>query len=162
MRNFKIISVFLLLTAFNSNIYSQETSMSVVVNTSNSEENINFLKNLANYPKIDISKTSNHITLIKPDGEVIQDFDTAKFYAGLSTQEEVNEKTKNILGSKIAIITIDIENNILTLSVGEVVEGMKDIFEMNAMTMNDLDFKKNAALLDMKNKIAIYCTKNAE
>ena len=114
---------------------------------------------IAMYTDVDLEKNDNIMTLIKPNGDVIKDFDTTIYYEGATSQEEIDELTSKIAGSKVAIVTIDVENNQLSLTIGVVVKGSQEILKATAMSLCDLDFSSQAALFDMEKKLGVYCVK---
>ena len=151
---FIIVTLFILLGT--SNAFSQ--TMTIVV-TASENESSDINKNLATYTDVDFQKDGDIMTLIKPNGEVIKYFDTTTYYENATSQEEVNQLTNNIAGSEIAIVTIDKKNNLLKLTIGDVVNDTKEILKSTALSLCDLDFKSKAAVFDMNKKLALYCVK---
>lgn len=157
MKKFKFILVTLFFLLITSNVSSQ--AMTFVI-TEQEGESSNYTKQIAMYTDVDLEKTGNIMTLIKPNGDVIKNFDTTKYYEEVTSQEEIDELTNKIVGSKIAIVTIGVEENQLTLTIGDVINGQNEILNSTAMSLCDLDFSGKAALFDLDKKLAIYCIKN--
>ncbi len=157
MRKFQFIlaALFILL---GTNIAFSQTMTFVV--TEAEGESSDFSKQIALYTDVDLQKDGEIMILIKPNGEVLKDFNTTTYYEAVTSQEEIDKRTNKIAGSKIAIVTIDVANNQLTLIIGEVVNNPNEILKSTAMSLCGLDFSSKAALFDMETKIAIYCVKN--
>ena len=152
---FILATLFILL---GTSIAASQTMTFVI--TEAEGESTDFNKQIALYTGVDLEKNYNIMTLIKPNGDVIKDFDTTTYYEGVTSQEEIDELTSKIAGSKIAIVTIDVEANQLTLTIGDVVKGSQEILKTTSMSLCDLDFSSKAAVFDMDKKLAIYCVKN--
>lgn len=152
-----VILLTLLLFLGRINTFSQNNTMTFVIVTSeNGSEEFN--KQIALYSDVNLDKETNILTLIKSNGEVVKNFDTSKYYEGAENQAEIEERTRKIVGDILAIVTIDPKNDQLSLTIGHAVFGQEEILETDLMSLTDLDFKE-AALIDMKNKLAIFCVK---
>jgi len=157
MKIFKFILTTLLLLLVTSNAFSQ--TMTFVI-TEKESKNSEFSKEITVYTDVDLKKSDNIITLIKPNGDVVKNFDTTIYYEGVTSQEEIDELTNKIAGSIIAIVTIDIDTSQLGLTIGEVINNSQEILKSTSMSLCDLDFSSKAAIFDMNKKLAIYCLKN--
>ena len=156
MKKLQFILAALFILLGTSNAFSQ--TMTFVITEAEGESS-DFNKQIALYTDVDLQKGSDIKTLIKPNGDVIKNFDTTKYYEGVTSQEEVDERTNIIAGSNIAIVSIDIETNQLGLTIGEVINNPQEILKSTSMSLCDLDSSK-AAIFDMDKKLAIYCVKN--
>ncbi len=110
------------------------------------------------YNDVARDKTDNIITLFKPNGEVVKDFDLVKYYEGVTSQKEVDELANKIVGSEIAIISIDTENNQLSLAIGDVTN--TDLISPTSISECDLDCISKTSIFDLGKDITIYMHNN--
>lgn len=122
---------------------------------SGTEDSSDYTNRLATYEDVE-SNNNSIVTLIKNNGEVHANFDMASVYFGVQSQAEIDARTEDILGSQVAIISKDSENNQLTLSIGKWNKAEGDVIESSTMSISDLTSSK-AAVFDTKQKLAIYC-----
>ncbi len=149
MKKLKFILTALFILLLTNHAFSQ--TMDFMVVASGGGQN-------AVYNDIARDKTDDIITLFKPNGEVVRDFDLAKYYEGDKSQEELEELTNKIVGSEIAIISIDTENNQLSFAIGDVTN--TDIISPTSMSECDLDCISKTSIFDMGKDITIYMHNN--
>ena len=98
------------------------------------------------------------MTIIKPNGEILKDYDMGKLYDGAHTWEEMKERTASFAGSKVAIIDIG-DHNQLIISIGNTYNDSRKIMKSNVMVIGSPD--STEVVFDFKNKIAISCAPRA-
>lgn len=105
----------------------------------------------------DVEKSnSTMMTLIKPNGEVLENFSTETYFEGVASQAEIEARKKEIVGSKLASVGVD-EQGRLILAIGTIQDSTEELFKSNAMMMGTTD--RLQVLFDMENKISITCNK---
>ena len=113
-----------------------------------------FENTIATYTNIETRETMI-MTVITKDGEIMTDLNLETYYDGVTTQEEVDARTKKLKESQISIISIEEEENQLTLAIGTGQEG-EELLKTDVMSMADLSSSKSA-VFDMNKRMTIYC-----
>jgi len=120
------------------------------------EDNPNdYSSNLATFTDVE-KKDGNLIVLIKDNGEVVADFNVEEYYQGATTQEEVDNLTAMIKGSRIAMINTDSATNTLSLAIGRLNGDIEDMLNSSSAVTTDLSSSK-AALFDSTTSLVIFC-----
>lgn len=114
-----------------------------------------FNNTIATYTDIE-ERENMIITIIKKDGEVMTDVNLETYFQGANSQDEIDARTAELDGSKVAIIAPDRAENQLTLSIGEGVDDPDELLKSSSMSLSDLSSSKSA-VFDMGQKLAIYC-----
>lgn len=156
MKRLQFILVTLFILLGTSNAFSQK--MTFVITEPEGESN-DYNKEIALYTDVDLQKNGDIITLIKPNGDVIKNFNATAYYEGVTSQKEIDDLTISITGSKIVAVSINTAKNQLELTIGEVINDPKEILKTTSMSLCDLDFSSKAALFDMEKRLAVYCVK---
>jgi len=150
MKKLQFILATLFILLLTNHAFSQ--TMDFMVTASGGGQN-------AVYNDVSRDKTINIVTLFKPNGEVVKDFDLYKYYDGVTSQEEMDELTDKIDGYEVAVISINKENNQLILSIGTIAK-IKEIFNLTSRSECDLDSTSKISIFDMKKMTAIYMHNN--
>jgi len=140
-----------LLVLGSMNLYAKTCHVSEASNGTD-----DFDVHLATYENIENSQ-SPIITIIKKNGKVLTNVDFEKYFKGATTQEEIERRSNELENSRMAIISVDHDEESLNLSTGLIKKvGEKTIAA--AIALGGLDTSKSA-VFDMKNRLSILCLK---
>lgn len=130
-----------------------------VVATSTDDNPNDYNHTIATYSDVEM-KDGMIMTVITKDGDVLRNLNLETYYDGVTSQEEIDARSARLIGSQMAIISVDKKEGQLSLAIGDgtVPDPKRDdnLIDSSAMSLSDLSSSK-AALFDVKGNLAIYC-----
>ena len=145
-------TLFTLLALFSISSFASTCYVSESTITPGAYDNI-----LVEIPNVG-TEHMNTLVLIHKNGTVDPNFDPNVYFEDTSNADEYNQALKDLKDSRIVSVSVDKDENQLTIATGLIDNSTDNLFAGSAMALAELDAKK-VALFDIKLKLAIYCSK---